>query len=317
MSAQCVSAGILVADHLCEPIPRFPGAGELVLCDSLPLAIGGCAANTALVLARLGIDVGVIGCVGHDAFGTFIVQTLTEGGVETDRIRRVADSETSGTLIINVEEEDRRFIHSIGANATLVAEDLDREIILASKVFYVGGYLLLSALDPHALAKTFREARRAGVSTVLDLVLPGPGEHWKRLEPVLAETDFFLPNEDEARELTGLDDPLAQADRFRQAGARAVIITCGENGTVLVSEDLRVRAGTYPVEYVGGTGAGDAFDAGFIAGLLAGEDLRGCLAWGSALGASCVRAVGATESVFSREEAKAFMNGHDLPIEVL
>ncbi len=93
-----------------------------------------------------------------------------------------------------------------------------------------------------------------------------------------------------------------------------MVITCGDEGSVLVSDGLRLRAGTYPTQYVGGTGAGDAFDAGYIAGLLAGEDPAGCLRWGSALGASCVRSIGATESVFTRAEAQAFMRASTLAI---
>ena len=69
------------------------------------------------------------------------------------------------------------------------------------------------------------------------------------------------------------------------------------------------------MEYKGGTGAGDAFDAGFIAGLLAGEDLAGCLRWGSAIGASCVRRISATDSVFTRAEAEAFMRADPLVVE--
>ncbi len=285
------------------------------MCESLPLRIGGCAANTAIGLAKLGVKVGVIGCVGEDALGQFIAQTLESAGVQTEGIRRVPAVETSGTLIINVQGEDRRFIHAIGANAAMSASDLNMDLIRLAKVFYVGGYLLLSGIDPDALAARFREARRAGATTVLDIVLPGAGDHWDRLQPVLAETDVFLPNEDEARALTGSDDPLDQAKNFRDAGARSVVITGGENGTLLVTENVRLRAGVYPVQYVGGTGAGDAFGAGFIAGLLAEKDLQGCLQWGSALGASCVRAVGATESVFSRDEAETFIAEHELSIE--
>jgi sugar/nucleoside kinase (ribokinase family) len=76
-----------------------------------------------------------------------------------------------------------------------------------------------------------------------------------------------------------------------------------------------IHAGVYPTQYVGGTGAGDAFDAGYITGILAGEDAVGCLKWGSALGASCVRGIGATESVFNRQEAIDFMKRHQLQIE--
>ncbi len=82
-----------------------------------------------------------------------------------------------------------------------------------------------------------------------------------------------------------------------------------------MTDGLRLRAGIYPTTFVGGTGSGDAFDAGYIAGLLAGEDPAGCIRWGAALGASCVRAIGATESVFHRDEAEQFIQQHDLEIE--
>ena len=84
-----------------------------------------------------------------------------------------------------------------------------------------------------------------------------------------------------------------------------------------VTKNARPKDGFDPTTFVGGTGAGDAFDAGYIAGLLWGADPAGCLRWGAALGASCVRSIGATESVFNRAEAEAFMREHELPIDVL
>lgn len=312
MGVDCLSVGVLVADHLCAPIPRPPKPGELILTDHLLLSIGGCASNAAMDLARLGIKVGVVGCVGEDAFGRFVIETLEQEGVDTRSIRRLADVGTSGTLIVNVLGEDRRFIHSVGANARLTAADIPLDRVRETKVLYVGGYLLLPGLAGHALADLFRQARRVGVKTVLDVVMPGPGDHWKQLEPVLPETDVFLPNFDEAAELTGLDDPRRQAERFRAAGAGTVVITCGGQGTVLVSDGLRLEAGVYPVDCIGATGAGDAFDAGYIAGMLSGAEPRRCLEWGSALGASCVRSIGATESVFTLREAEAFLRENRL-----
>ena len=119
----------------------------------------------------------------------------------------------------------------------------------------------------------------------------------------------------EAAALTGLSDPVEQAERFRHAGAATVVITQGDRGSLLVGDGLRLRAGVYPTQFVGGTGSGDAFDAGYIAGLLAGEDPAGCLRWGSALGASCVRSINATDGVFDRKEAEAFMREHPLEME--
>ncbi len=314
----CLSVGVVVADHLCTPIDHLPRPGELVVCDSLPLSIGGCAANVAMNLARVGVSVGLVGGVGQDVFGRFVSETLQNAGVETSDLRRHADVGTAGTLIVNVLGEDRRFIHARGASALLTVSDIPIARVRAAKVLYVGGYLLLPALErPGELARLFGEARTAGVTTVLDVVLPGAQDHWSKLRDVLAETDVFLPNDDEAAAITGQPDPLRAAQQFVQAGAKAVVITCGQRGTLLVTADFRVCTQTYPTQFVGATGAGDAFDAGYIAGLLAGADAEGCLRWGSALGASCVRSVSATESVFTRAAALEFMQQYELPMERL
>ncbi len=316
MKFECLSAGVLVVDHLCSPIERMPIAGELVMADALPLSIGGCAANVSANLARLGVLVGAVGCIGNDALGTFALDSLRTAGVDTSGVRRLDQVATSATLIINIAGEDRRFIHNAGANALFSVDYLPLELVLQSRVLYIGGYLLMPALEQTtALVELFRKARAANVRTVLDVVVPGPGDHWPKFVEVLRETDVFLPNTDEARLITGLDDPLAQAEKFHDAGARTVVITQGDQGTLLMEPGRRVRAGVYPTKYVGGTGAGDAFDAGFIAGMLLGEDNAGCLRWGSALGASCVRSISATESVFDREQALDFMRKHELRIE--
>jgi sugar/nucleoside kinase (ribokinase family) len=310
-----ISAGILVVDHLSSPIPRVPKAGELILCDRLPLAVGGCASNVAIDLARVGVGVGVVGCVGRDPFGQFLIAQLAAAGVETSGVQMLDGVDTSGTLIVNVAGEDRRFIHSAGANAVMQTSHIPLDRVRRAKVFYVGGYLLMPALErPGALGELFREARQSGVKTVLDVVLPGEGGHWPKLESLLAETDVFLPNEDEAAAITELTDPRDQAKQFRDAGARTVVITRGERGALLATDGLQVEAAPYLAQFVGGTGAGDAFDAGFIAGMLAGEDPIGCLKWGAALGASCVRSISATESVFTREEALEFIATHELKL---
>lgn len=315
MEIECLCAGILFADHGCTPIPRLPAAGELVPTERTQLTLGGCASNAGLDLAKLGTRVGVSGCVGDDVFGQFIIDTLAAGGVEIGGIHRLSGIGTASTLIINVEGEDRRFISTPGACSRFTVEHIPPEWVRQAKVFYVGGYLMMRSLENPALVELFRAARAAGTKTVLDVVLLGGREQYEALAPLLSETDVFLPNDDEAAVLTGLDDPVEQAEFFRRAGAKTVVITRGSEGSLLVTDGLQIRAGVYPTEFVGGTGSGDAFDAGYIAGLLADQDPAGCLRWGSALGASCVRSIGATESVFTRPEAEAFIKEHDLEME--
>jgi sugar/nucleoside kinase (ribokinase family) len=310
-----VCAGIVVADHLCTPISHVPAAGELVAADDLILNIGGCASNAAVNLAKLGVRAAVCGRVGDDAFGRFIADTLIANGVDVRALTSDPSRATSQTLIINVKGQDRRFVHSFGANQGLTASDLDPVLVEPPRVLYLGGYLILPALHAAALAERFARARKAGTVTVLDVATPGPGDYLRHLRAVLPETDVFLPNCDEAELILGESDPVRQALAFRDLGARTVVITCGEQGAVVVSDSLRVRLGTYPVPYLDGSGGGDAFDAGYIAGLLDGLSELDCLKLASAVGASCVRAIGTTAGVFTRPEADAFIAQHELAIE--
>jgi sugar/nucleoside kinase (ribokinase family) len=311
----CLSAGILFADVACAPIDRLPNPGELQPTDYMQLGLGGCASNAAVDLVKLGVKVGVSGCVGDDTFGQFVIDQLRAGGADTAGIHRIAGMGTASTMIVNVKGQDRRFISTPGTNHRFTVEHIPAEWVRQAKVFYVGGYLMMPGLETEAMVDLFRTARRAGVKTVLDVVLLGGQNHLETLRRILPETDVFLPNDQEAGVITGLADPLAQAECFRAAGAGTVVITQGERGSLLLSDKLRLRSGVYPIEFVGGAGSGDAFDAGYIAGLLAGEDPAGCLRWGSALGASCVRSIGTTESVFTRREAEAFLREHVLPME--
>ena len=310
-----VCAGIVVADHLCTPIDHVPEAGELVAADELLLNIGGCASNAAMDLAKLGVQSAICGKVGDDVFGRFVAETLRDHGVDVRALSIDEARATSQTLIVNVRGEDRRFIHSFGANRGLSAADLDAVLDPAPRVLYVGGYLILPGIEPEALAERFARARRAGTITMLDVATPGPGDYLRRLRPVLPETDVFLPNDDEAALILGEPDPVRQALAFRDLGAGRVVITRGELGAVSCSEALRVRLGTFPIAYLDGTGGGDAFDAGYIAGLLDGLSELECLKLASAVGASCARAIGTTAGVFTRPEADAFIRQHELEIE--
>lgn len=314
-----VCAGVVVADHLCAPIERLPDAGELVAADELVLAIGGCASNAAIDLAKLAVPNAVCGRIGSDVFGRFVAETLRGRGVD-DRWLRVDERHaTSQTLIINVRGQDRRFIHSFGANRGFAIEDLDAAVDAQSalRVVYLGGYLILPALDPHALADRFARWRARGLLVVLDVATPGPADYLSKLRPVLPHVDVFLPNEDEARLILGVDDPVRQAETFKELGASRVVVTRGGMGAVSVSDQRRLRLGAFPVEHVDGSGGGDAFDAGYIAGLVDNRDEIDCLTIASALGASCVRAIGTTAGVFTRPELDEFLRGRTLPVEEL
>jgi sugar/nucleoside kinase (ribokinase family) len=232
-------------------------------------------------------------------------------------------------LIVNVAGQDRRFIHTFGANAEFRAADIPLARVKQCKILYLGGYLVMPKICQEELIPVFAAARQAGAKTVLDVVVPGPltlpsppggegrvrGEYLSQLERLLPHVDVFLPNDHEARLMTGETDPAKQAELFHRLGARMAVITRGGEGAVLVGDGIRLRSGVYSVPFVDGSGGGDAFDAGFIYGLLRQMSPEDCLRVASALGASCVRAIGTTPGVFTRSECEEFLRKNTLRIE--
>jgi sugar/nucleoside kinase (ribokinase family) len=315
VTADVLCAGIVVADHICTPISHLPAAGELVLADRLLLTIGGCAANVAVDLGRMGVRARVVGRVGDDVFGRAVGEMLRQQGVDIAGLQTSPGVDTSQTLIVNVAGQDRRFIHTFGANALFSPADIPLDQVSKCRVLYLGGYLLMPQVKPQALAPVFAAARRAGAKTLLDVVTPGPANYLPWLEELLHQVDVFLPNNHEAELITGEKEPSRQAELFHRMGAGTVIITLGGDGAVVVSKDVRLRARAFDVPFVDGSGGGDAFAAGYIVGLLDCRDPEGCLELASALGASCVQAVGTTTGVFTRSQCEAFLKQNRMRLE--
>jgi sugar/nucleoside kinase (ribokinase family) len=307
----------MVADTFCGPMQALPRAGELLTVDKIPSSAGGCAANVAIDLALQGFDVEVVGCVGNDNAADGLIGELDVLGVECGRIVRSDRLPTSRTVVVIIENEDRRYIHSFGANAAFSVGDIDREWVSGLDLFYLGGLFALPAFDPSALAGLLRYCRASGVITVVDVVIPGFKADVRLLEPLLPHIDYFMPNQDEARAFTQHDAPAEQIRILRDKGARTVIVTCGEDGAYAGAGDQLLHAPAYSLQSVDPSGSGDAFTAGAIAAVLRGEDLVSTLKFGCALGASATRALGTTSSVFRGDEAAAFVASHPLDVKKL
>ena len=246
----CLCAGIVVADFVCAPVSHVPEAGGVVMTDAISPAIGGCASNVAVDLCRLGRRVAVAGRIGADSPGRFVREELARAGVDIGQLVETREAQTSSTLVINVRGEDRRFIHTFGANALFDGAEISRELVAQARILYLGGFFLMPAFSAEHAVRLFRIAREANVPTVLDVVVPDPQNCRGKLEQLLPWTDVFLPNADEGRLITGLADPLEQARAFRTAGAGTVVVTCGAAGAVLASKNETLRAGAFPSEFV-------------------------------------------------------------------
>ena len=309
-------AGILVADTFCGPFDALPQPGQLLALDSMPSRAGGCAANVAIDLAKQGISVDVVGCVGGDAAAQVVLGELAKWKVGCNQIAAV-DEPTSQTVILLEKGQDRRYLHMFGANKRLSVDHLRHDWLQGLKVFYLGGLGVLPGLDMGRLAEVFGFCRKQGILTVLDVVLPSTTQHFDNLFRLLPQVDYFLPNEDEARQITGQSDPEKQARLLLGHGAGTVIITQGQLGAFAASAHGRWRSPAFRVESVDMSGGGDAFAAGLIRGILAGWEIPQMLRYASALGASATTAIGTTEGVFTADQAEGFLNEHDFKVEVV
>ena len=114
--AEVGCAGILVNDTFCGPMSQIPQPGLLAVVESIVTKAGGCAVNTGIALAKQGIEVDVAGCVGRDAQASVLLSSLEDHGVGTTQAVYTDAHPTSRTVILLVSGEDRRYIHTFGAN---------------------------------------------------------------------------------------------------------------------------------------------------------------------------------------------------------
>ena len=299
--------GIFVTDVLGKPIERMPERGKLELIDELELHTGGCANNTAIGLARLGCAVGGLGKVGTDGLGDFVLRDLQENNVDVRGLVRDEKATTSFTFVMIAPDGERSFFHYVGANGRLCYEDMDFELVRESKILHVAGANLMPGFDGQPMAQVLRDAKRVGVVTSLDTAWDSTGQWLQLIEPCLPHVDIFLPSIEEARMISRQEDPQDVAQFFLDYGIATVGLKMGEEGCYMRTADEEIRVPIYPVSMVDATGAGDAFVAGFLAGMLKGWDLEKSAKLGNATGAAAVTAIGTTTGIRDLDTVLAIM----------
>ena len=305
--ADVVCLGILVADVVGKPVDKWPGRGELELIDRLELHTGGCAANTGIALAKIGVDVAVIGKVGNDGFGDFMITRLKAHGIDPSGVVRSERFNTSGTMVMVHSDGERSFIHYLGANQDMREEDVDFDLIARSSILHVAGTFLLPGIDGEPTARVLKKARELGVTTCLDTCWDATGKWMKTFEPCLPHIDYFLPSIAEAAMLTGRQDPAEIASALLDSGVGVVALKMGEEGCYIRSGEAELRIPPFKVSAVDALGAGDAFVAGFLTGLVNKWDLERTGRFANAVGAFCVTELGATTGVQDEATTEAFI----------
>jgi sugar/nucleoside kinase (ribokinase family) len=237
----------------------------------------------------------VVGKVGADAFGDFLLGLLEERGLDRNGVRRDPAVSTSASVVCVDSVGERTFLHLRGANAALRADEIG-DVVFECSALHVAGALVLDALDGEPAAALLAEARRRGIHTSVDTAFD-PQERWERILPSLPHCDLVTPGLEEARAITGEEDPARAARRMRELGAAAVAVTLGPAGCYLASEGFEGLVPGFAVQALDGTGAGDAFAGALLYARLAGWPPERAARFANAAGALATTAVGAFEGV--------------------
>ena len=295
----CSVIGTCTVDILVRPIDlQQPlGGDRLVLVDPITATTGGVVSNSGLALAKLGNRTAAVTGVGSDAWAGIIRQRLSAGGVSVAGVSELADQPTSTTVVMISSDGQRSFAHCPGACAAVDSRfwRSHQDILANSRFVLIGYYSLLPKLESD-LPDLLAALRAGGTRVALDSAGSGGGPD--PLRSCLRELDVYFPSLGEARNQTGCVDPVEAIRQFRAWGATGIVgVKLGADGVVLSSEADRIvhlPALSPPGPVLDTTGAGDAFFAGLITGLLRGDQPVDAARLGTAVAAVAVTGMGAS-----------------------
>ena len=290
--------GVLVVDALSGPLERYPTPRERsqVVTQSVRFAAGGGAANSSSALARMGLHAGVFSKVGDDPNGAFLRQELAGCGVDTRGIRVDPGVTTPFTFVGIHPDGERSFIHTPGANLSFSPADVDAEAVLAADYLLYPDCWVLPSFDGQPAAVVLAAAQSRGAVTLVDECW-GLGPRRDVLECMLPHCDYFLPSQDDLGTLfPGLAAERLTAELLAM-GAKHVVLKQGAAGCCVADGRTLRHVPALPARVVDTTGAGDCWNAGFIAGLAAGLELLDAARTGHACAAFCVEHVGGAAGI--------------------
>ena len=274
MTPHVVCIGPHIVDVLVRPVTAIPPGQGGALIEDARITAAGTAAGTAVDLAKLGARVTSIGAIGSDSLGRLLRLLLEDNGVETDRLVTREGGRTSTTILPIRPNGERPTLHLPGVTASLTAADVDHRLVADADVLHLGGPDVLGAFATEVAPGLLQHARASGTTTTVDLLRSGAGpDVLELLTPLWPWVDFFLPNDDQLRSLTGLADLERAAEVLRRSGVGTVVVTRGAEGALIVGADGVEAVPAFELDVVDTTGCGDAFTAGLVVGLQRGWTL--------------------------------------------
>ena len=307
MTFDYTSIGFFTFDCLGRPVNSIPPGGDTYFIDEMALAVSGAAGSAAIVAAKHGLSVQAVGGVGVDDMGDWVIQRLQKFGVDTKNMERVADFATSSSIVTTRPDGARPALHRKGATGGFYVADAQIDAILDTKILHVGGVGLMDAMDQGRTAEILKEAKARGCVTTLD-VFAASQEDFTLIEPLLPFTDYFMPSEEEAVALTGLSSFEKVCSLLLEKGAKAVVLTLGEDGAMYRDQaGLSFEIPAYDIGVICTCGCGDCFNAGFATGLHLGFTPQNCVRMAQASSAQNALGLGSQAVISNLTATKTFM----------
>jgi sugar/nucleoside kinase (ribokinase family) len=257
-----VVVGNIVVDFVAKPDKDLPKWGQLCSIDN-PISpnIGGNGAISSVFLSKLGIKTTLVGKIGKDFLGDWIFKELKKKRLPISNVK-VSRGTTSATISLVNKDGRRSFLHHIGVNANLSSSDVPSNFSGADW-FHLCSYFLLPKIGSKAAANMLKKAQEKGLWTSLDLAWD-PTNRWD-LGSVLKHVDILFLNQDEGERVTGSAAPIDMVEMLRSAGPTFVVLKmAGAGCAVMNARGESFFAPSFDVKVLDTTGAGDAFNAGFI-----------------------------------------------------
>lgn len=281
--------------------------GDFLVKD-LELHPGGSAANTAVGLARLGSEASFIGRLGKDVPGNFLHSVLSSEGVDTRPVQRDRVESTGMTIIFVSRGGEKTMFSFVGANGNISLDSWQSMYLRKVKLFHLSGYSLVEKTSGNTALALLRLAKRYAVKTVIDLGLRPTRSRSSLMRKALGLADILMANEVEASLLSGMADLFSSGTKLLRLGPEIVVVKLGKRGAASFTDKKTAFHGGFRVRPVDSTGAGDAFNAGYIFAFLQGFDFDESLAFANAVAAIKVTGKGAQTRLPRAAEVIEFMN---------
>lgn len=302
------SLGFYVLDILGRPVSEIPPGGHAAMIDEIALTVAGTGGGTAAACGILGLKTRAVTTLGSDDLGDFMITKLKGCGVDCAAVKRVADVQTSSSIIAVRPNGERPGFHVRGSASAFNVLEADVEAALDARVVHIGGTGMLKAFDGEPTLRVIRRAKDLGRITTFDLIQANP-ETIAIVEPLLPYIDYFVPSIDEAAEMAGTSDPAAVARWFRAKGVRNCILTLAGDGAFVAPEKgPAFHVPAFEVRVSDTTGCGDTFTAGVIVGIVKGWTLAETVRFANAVSAKVVQGLGSQGKLVSFEDTLQTMN---------